>query len=156
MLTRDACLHSTWRKNVGFTLVELVMVLVLIGVLSAVGIGLFASRSAFSPLLASQQLSSAVLLAQQAALAGNTTMDSVTISQTADTFTFNVGGVTQFQIDRAGTMLTLGGNPPPFIVTFNAQGIPNGGVKRQFTFAGDSTYRVCLSALGAVYQGVCQ
>ena len=55
----------------GFTLVELVTVLILIGVLSALGVGLFASRSAFSPLLATQQLASATLLAQQAALAGN-------------------------------------------------------------------------------------
>ena len=54
----------------GFTLVELVMVIILIGVLSVLGIGLFTRSSAFSPLLATQQLQSAALLAQQAALAG--------------------------------------------------------------------------------------
>ncbi|WP_148861647.1 pilus assembly FimT family protein [Marinobacter fonticola] len=153
MLSR--CTSSTLRRTAGFTLVELVMVIVLIGALSALGIGLFTSRSAFSPLLASQQLSSAVLLAQQAALAGNTTMHTVIISQTADTFTFNVGGVTQFQIDRAGTALTLGGNPPPFVVMFNAQGFPSNGAQHQFSFTGDSNYLVCISSLGAVYQGVC-
>ena len=60
-------------RESGFTLVELVMVIILIGVLSALGVGLFARSSAFSPLLAAQQLESATLLAQQAALAGNTT-----------------------------------------------------------------------------------
>lgn len=131
------------------------MVLVLIGVLSAVGIGLFASRSAFSPLLASQQLSSAVLLAQQAALAGNGTMRSVSISQSGNSFTFVVGSSTQFELERAGTSLSVSGASLPFTITFNDQGYPNDGNQRQFTFTGDSTYRVCLSALGAVYQGAC-
>ena len=55
------------RGSRGFTLVELITVIALIGVLSALGIGLFARSSAFSPLLATQQLASATLLAQQAA-----------------------------------------------------------------------------------------
>ena len=58
-------------NSLGFTLVEMVMVIILIGVISAIGIGLFARSSTFSPLLATQQLASATLLAQQAALAGN-------------------------------------------------------------------------------------
>lgn len=143
-------------RTSGFTLVELVMVIILIGVVSALGIGLFASRSAFSPLLASQQLSSAVLLAQQAALAGNPTLSSVDISQSSDSFTFDVGGSAQFELERAGTSLAVSGASLPYTVTFNEQGFPDDGVQRQFTFTGDSTYRVCLSALGAVYQGVCQ
>lgn len=143
----------------GFTLVELVMVLVLIGIISSLGIGLFAGRSAFSPLLASQQLSSATLLAQQGALAGNDAA-SMTIAQTADAFQFTVGAGTasarSFEIDREGTTLNASAGSLPLTVTFDDLGVPVGGADVQFVFAGDSSYSVCLSSLGAVYGGACQ
>ncbi|WP_341581319.1 type II secretion system protein [Marinobacter metalliresistant] len=142
----------------GFTLVELVMVIILIGVLSAVGVGLFASRSAFSPLLATQQLASATLLAQQAALAGNPA-NTLTIEQNADRFRFIVGGGSgtprTFEISREGASLSVAGGLP-LTLTFDAKGAPATGASLQFTFSGDSTFRTCLSSLGAVYAGSCQ
>ena len=142
----------------GFTLVELVMVIILIGVLSAVGVGLFASRSAFSPLLATQQLASATLLAQQAALAGNPA-NTLTIEQNADKFRFIVGGGSgnprTFELSREGASLSVAGGLPLTLV-FAAKGAPTTGVSLQFTFSGDSRFRTCLSSLGAVYAGSCQ
>lgn len=144
-------------RNSGFTLVELVMVIILIGVLSALGIGLFASRSAFSPLLATQQLASATLLAQQAALAGNSA-GTVTIEQTSNDFVFTVGAGTSnartFSIERAGS--SLGGVALPLILTFTKEGNLSGGANIQLSFTGDSTYQTCISSLGAVYSGGCQ
>lgn len=156
MAWQTACPVSSCRKNTGFTLVELVMVIILIGVLSVVGIGLFTSRSAFSPLLASQQLSSAILLAQQAALAGNMTMRNVNISQSGDSFIFDVGSGPRFEMERAGASLAISGAPLPFTVIFDKRGFPADGMERQFIFAGDSIYHICLSPLGAVYQGKCE
>ncbi|MCD1649488.1 type II secretion system GspH family protein [Marinobacter adhaerens] len=142
----------------GFTLVELVMVIILIGVLSALGIGLFASRSAFSPLLATQQLASATLLAQQAALAGNPA-NTLTIEQGGDTFRFIVGAgsgnARTFEIAREGTSLSAPGGLP-LTLTFDNKGAPSGGTNLQFTFSGDSTFQTCISSLGAVYAGSCQ
>ena len=137
----------------GFTLVELVMVIILIGVLSALGVGLFASRSAFSPLLAAQQLASATLLAQQAALAGNPS-NSLSIAQSAEHFRFTVGART-FELPRAGTSLSVASGLP-LTVTFGADGSPGTGTNIEFTFTGDSTFESCLSSLGAVYRGSCQ
>ncbi|WP_296933351.1 type II secretion system protein [uncultured Marinobacter sp.] len=141
----------------GFTLVELVMVIILIGVLSALGIGLFASRSAFSPLLATQQLASATLLAQQAALAGNSA-GTVTVEQTSDNFLFTVGAGTgnarTFSVERAGT--SLGGVALPLTLTFTKEGTISSGSNVGLTFTGDSTYQTCISSLGAVYRGGCQ
>jgi MSHA pilin protein MshC len=145
-------------RSSGFTLVELVMVIILIGVLSALGIGLFASRSAFSPLLATQQLASATLLAQQAALAGNPA-NTLTIEQNVDDFRFIVGNGTghprSFEISREGTTLSVPGGLP-LTLTFDKKGAPASGANLQFTVSGDSSFHTCLSSLGAVYAGVCR
>ncbi|MCL7945988.1 type II secretion system protein [Marinobacter sp. ATCH36] len=149
----------------GFTLVELVMVIILIGVLSVLGIGLFAGRSAFSPLLATQQLASATLLVQQAALAGNPS-NTLTISQTGDRLVFDAG-INQFEITREGATLSYrlaGGsytNVPAsgFNVTFSPMGRVSGPVAREsidFRLSGESQFDLCLSSLGAVYTGTCQ
>ena len=150
----------------GFTLVELVMVIILVGVLSALGVGLFASRSAFSPLLVTQQLASATLLAQQAALAGNSS-NTVTIEQDSDALSFIVGGQ-NFSLKRNGATLsyrqqsqtrfsavTSGG----YSVSFDAMGRVAAPIARaniDFRISGDSQFDLCLSSLGAVYAGTCQ
>lgn len=143
-------------RSSGFTLVELVMVIILIGVLSALGIGLFAGRSAFSPILATQQLSSATLLAQQAALAGNSG-GSLTISQDSENFTFTVGAGPSrvFTMRREGTSLAVAGGLP-LTIDFDALGAPVSGVNTSLTFSGDSSFQTCISSLGAVYRGNCQ
>lgn len=135
----------------GFTLVELVTVITLIGVLSALAIGLFARKSSFSPLLATQQLESATLLAQQAALAGNSDRDSLSVTNVAGAFQFKVGDRDPFTIDDGGTTLNVVG--ATFPITFDHFGRPvTGGNTVRFTFSGESTYNVCLSPLGAVYR----
>ncbi|MGM0769351.1 MAG: type IV pilin protein [Pseudomonadota bacterium] len=142
----------------GFTLVELVMIIILIGVLSVLGVGLFASRSAFSPLLATQQLASATLLAQQAALAGNTA-NTLTIEEDGGNFRFIVGAATSapriFALPQEGTSLSVPGGLP-LNLTFDSSGFPDTGADLDFTFTGDSTFVTCLSSLGAVYRGRCQ
>lgn len=134
------------------------MVLVIIGVLSALGIGLFASRSAFSPLLATQQLASAALLAQQAALAGNPA-NTLTISQGTDNFEFTVGAATPsprvFEMPREGASLSVSGGLP-VTLTFNHEGMLSTGANLALTFSGDGAFVTCISSLGAVYAGACQ
>ncbi len=142
----------------GFTLVELVLVTILLGVISVIGIGFFAQSGAFSPMLATQQLASATLLAQQAALAGNPA-NALTIEQTTDNFRFTVGPATAnprvFEIARAGTSLSVPGTLP-LTLNFNADGAPSTGANLNLTFSGDSTFQTCLSSRGAVYAGACQ
>ncbi|KPQ28017.1 MAG: prepilin-type N-terminal cleavage/methylation domain [Marinobacter excellens HL-55] len=152
-------------KASGFTLVELVMVIILIGVLSALGVGLFSRSSAFSPILATQQLASATLLAQQAALAGNPS-NSVVIRQTPNAFEFEAAG-SLFSIRREGASLAYqvaNQSGPTSIpngglsINFDSMGrlaVPFNGQSLQFQMSGDSDFTLCLSSLGAVYQGPC-
>jgi MSHA pilin protein MshC len=140
------------------------MVIILIGVLSALGIGLFAGRSAFSPLLVTQQLSSAALLAQQAALAGNSA-NTLTISQNTDDLAFSAAS-SQFTLSRSGSTLSYRVGTDPYanvsgsglIVGFDRLGrvaSPTARTNIDFQITGDSTFNLCLSSLGAVYEGTC-
>jgi len=152
----------------GFTLVELVMVIILIGVLSALGIGLFARSSAFSPMLATQQLASATLLAQQAALAGNPTLSNrqVAIRENLGDLEFTVGGST-FAIDANGASMayrhvnqsaSFTSISSTYTIGFDDMGRVSSLDPREpieFRISGDSTHFMCVSALGAVYQGQC-
>lgn len=144
-------------RSSGFTLVELVMVIILIGVISVLGVGLFTSRSAFSPLLATQQLATATLLAQQAALAGNSA-GSLRIEQDSDRFRFVVGAGTPsartFELPREGTSLSASGGLP-LVIIFESNGAPSGSTDTQFVFSGQSSFSTCLSSRGAVYRGTC-
>ncbi|GAA0850967.1 hypothetical protein GCM10009113_33580 [Marinobacter szutsaonensis] len=153
------------KKSTGFTLVELVMVIILIGVLSALGIGLLTSRSAFSPLLATHQLSSVTLLAQQAALAGSSAKN-VVIRQSFDELQFDAAGDT-FTLTRDGASMSyrLSGGTYSVIpatgltVSFDGLGRIAAPVARQdidIRITGSSQFDLCLSALGSVYQGACQ
>jgi MSHA pilin protein MshC len=143
----------------GFTLVELIMVIILIGILSALGIGLFTRSSAFSPLLATQQLASATLLAQQAALAGK--LESSVLVDDAGDISFKAQykenesdidftTLQRFSLDRSD--FTVSVNPPGRIY-FSKLGALTDRVNRTITVSGDDTgFTFCVSSLGAVYQ----
>ena len=141
-----------------FTLVELVTVIVLIGIISVLGLGLFTRSSVFSPLLATQQLASATLLAQQAALAGNPA-GTLRVEQNSDEFIFTVGagsgGPRIFSVGREGTSLNVAGGLP-LNISFNALGNLASGNNLSIMFSGDASFSICISSLGAVYRGSCQ
>ena len=155
------------QRETGFTFVELIMVVALIGALSALGIGLFARSSAFSPLLATQQLASATLLAQQAALAGQPNA-SVRIEHPAGSepvfraqFDSDGSGpnppliIQEFTLPTGGVSITVNGNTTPQIIDFDKLGRPTDRTNRDINISGDSNFQVCVSSLGAVYGGGC-
>ena len=134
------------------------MVLVILGILSAGAISLFASRSGYSAFLAKDQFISAALLAEQAALAGGQTV-TFTITETPETWQFTVTNSTDTLLsrtaERAGGTLTI--TPSVSSFTYDSAGNIKGGVNYSAVFASDNSYTVCLAVTGYAYDssGVC-
>lgn len=147
----------------GFSLVELIMTLVLIGILSALGIGLFASNSGFSAYLARDALISSALLAQKKAMANqfDTDVVTLTIRQTPGEWIFNVAqGVSWSQTqsaERSGAALRVEGgllaNAGTHTVSYSADG--STGQNLNLQFEGERTHPLCIASTGFAYAGVC-
>jgi|TARA_R110001583_G_scaffold76956_2_gene210077 MSHA pilin protein MshC len=151
-------------NNQGFTLVELVMVITLVAILSAVASGLFLRADRFATLGAREQLISVSLLAQKRALANVVSGSDVvlTINQLADEWQFIViQGGTSFESRSAprsgstlsvnGTTLTNGGS-----VAINFDNEAETGTNTEFIFSADNSHTLCLSSTGFAYPAACQ
>jgi MSHA pilin protein MshC len=146
--------------DAGFTLVELVTVLILIGVISALGIGLFLGKGSVSSIAARDQLLSATLLAQQRALAGGGA--TLSISQGADEWSFTIDADSTRTAERAGASLAIEVDGVPVSIaalsplTFDARGEIGSNV--EFAFQGESDHLLCLASTGFAYtsDSVCQ
>ena len=139
--------------------------LLLVGILTAVGIGLFASKSSYTTRLAQQTLQSAALLAQQRALASAESLGDVNlmITQSSADWTFKLvqNGVMldTLSAERDGDQLSIAGtvlsDGATYSLPFDSQGM-TGSQSRQVIFSGESTHKLCISAMGLAYPGDCQ
>ena len=155
-------------ESKGFTMIELIMVMVVLGILSASASSLFSSKSTYVTYIAKDQLISMSLLAQQAALAQQRETIALCITQTSDEWIFEVHkddcastGIDiyiQSRVERENAILLQDAlafvSPQTF--TFNQSASLSGGNNIQFLFDGDSDQEVCLTSTGFAYSGVCQ
>jgi prepilin-type N-terminal cleavage/methylation domain-containing protein len=147
----------------GFTLIELVMVIVLLGILSYGATGLFASKSTYTEFIAKEQLIAQALLAQQIAFGMSATNNPVSLR-----ISRSAGGETSFSLTKTGqTPLTeildsslnsplVDGatlaNGSSVTFTWNSQASLADNTNHSVAFVGAKTYRVCFSASGYVYE----
>jgi prepilin-type N-terminal cleavage/methylation domain-containing protein len=168
------------RKQAGFTLIELVMVIVLIGVLSYGASSLFASKDRYVDYLAKERLLSLGLLAQQLALGMSAQEVSIPGSATPPS-----GDPAEIQIARsAGGDITFSlfkhqqavrnyllETPVPAVsvdgvslsagssvsLAWDQAGNIDDGTNHNVTISGASAFYICFSSSGFVYEnsGVC-
>lgn len=156
-------MNSITIKQTGFTLIELVMVIVLLGILSYGASGLFASKSSYAEFVAKEQFIAQSLLAQQMAFGMSATPNPVSLQ-----IQRSASGATSFILLKVGqpaltetldeslnsplvdgSALANGSN---VTFTWNSQGELADNINHSVSFVGDRSYRVCLSASGYVYE----
>ena len=150
----------------GFTLVELVITLVLIGILSALGIGLLVSPGAYTAGAARDQFVSSALLAQKRALAnaGEDEVVALTVEQTNREWIFTVTQDTaqypERRADRERATLTVNGSSlgdgDSRSFEFDRRGHLVAGNNVNLVFDGTSAHSACISSLGFAYPEACQ
>jgi type II secretory pathway pseudopilin PulG len=159
------------RHCAGFTLLEAVLTLLLIGMLSAAASGLYADKDVFSGRVLADRLASQLLAAQQLALArglqGEVTV-ALTLTGPALLMRVSQGalqtdssvpadglavGWTQSATGNCGTVL----QNLPLVLRYQPDGTlltPAGG-GRSVLVCVDSRYPVCVTAEGHAHAGTC-
>lgn len=157
------------KGSLGFTLIELVMVILILGILSVGAMGLFATREDFASALVKDQLLANLRLAQQLVLARQAEGDlTLEIRPEGDSWQLRflqngAAAVAARTIDREGTdiysSITEFGapcaslTPAPVTLTFDRRG--DTSQNRRICVTGEITYEICVSAAGHAYEGAC-
>ncbi|PCJ36324.1 MAG: hypothetical protein COA99_13325 [Moraxellaceae bacterium] len=160
-----ALVNIVRERNHGFTMIELIMVIVVLGILAVSASSLFTTKSNYVAFIAKDQLISMSLLAQQAALAQQNTNIVLCILQSADDWTFEVretdcsGALyVQATTERTNVGLTQNGSAfsSPQTFAYNTLASLSSGSNVTFVFDGDVDETVCLASTGYAYEGTCQ
>lgn len=155
----------------GFTLIELITVIILLGILSAFAISRFPSTQSYSTHIITHQLIASVRLAQQTALARSSVDASnhsiITISGSADFWNLVVSDGTPIysaQVDRGSEQVRFGTNlsavcssltAAPLSITFDGDGNRLPAQSLRVCIDSVTDVELCISPSGYIYEGSC-
>jgi prepilin-type N-terminal cleavage/methylation domain-containing protein len=169
------------RNARGFTVVELIAVLALMGILAATAMSRMVGNNAYAPALVSQQLIALGRLGQQTALARQDASVSLDVDQNAGDWRFRVQvddgassvaaheeraqiGNTVLTVANGALTLPLGPAASLHLAFDGVGGLVSGNVGAtalntdagvSLTASGDSTSSVCIGSTGHAYRGNC-
>ena len=154
----------------GFTLIELITVIILLGILSAFAISRFPSSQGYSTTIIKNQLLASARLAQQTSLsrASSAVNVTLTVSEVAGQWNLNVAGGSGInysaQVERGSEQVRFGTSlvaacsalaAAPLTITFDGDGnqIPFQNLRICIDSATD--LELCISPSGYAYEGSC-
>lgn len=139
---RSAMGHfSVKQEQRGFTLVELITIIVILGIISVVALPRFADNNAFRDRATADQVASAIRYAQKVAIASHSTVTvSISNGTPVDCGTAVVGGVITCVVPDG---VTLGGTTPSPAFDFMGRPVPN--VVKTVT-VGDAPITITIAA----------
>lgn len=147
-------------------MVELTLVIVMIAVLAAVGMGIFGSKSTYTERMARDLLVSRGLLAHQVALGMSASaVDPVTltVSATADDWVFSLDKANSLDVsnvtsERGSATMSIDGaslgTGDSYTFTWNTDAGLSSNSNHEIQISGAQTNYVCFSAAGYVYDKV--
>jgi MSHA pilin protein MshC len=168
------------KSTSGFTLIELVVVIILISILSAVGVGLLSGTDQYSARLAADRWLAGLRLAQRLALQkqNSANLVDITVTDSADVWSMSIDqgavNLSEFDIEKerlqvrtsttefAAACATLPLLILPLTLNFNGYGNPVSAARvqtptnRRLCFVGAKTQEICISPSGYTYEGLCE
>ena len=157
----------------GFTLIELITVIVLLGVLSAFAVSRFTSSQSYSTTVIKNQLIASARLAQQTAMSRSSVSSSgqtqLQITGDSDNWFLNItSGPINYtaQVDRGNEQVRYGTScsaltasaSTPLVLTFNGDGnrVPASALRICVgTPSSTADIELCISPSGYAYEGAC-
>ncbi|MBQ0732465.1 MAG: type II secretion system protein [Oleispira antarctica] len=158
------------KSQQGFTLIELITVIILLGILSAFAISRFPSSQSYSTTIIKNQFIASARLAQQTSLARSSTTSNVTlsISEVSEEWNLVIAGAGgdsyTAKVDKGNEQIRFGTNlvsacsaltASPLTLVFDGDGnrIPRQNLR--VCIDSDIDYELCISPSGYAYEGTC-
>jgi len=158
------------KSQQGFTLIELITVIILLGILSAFAISRFPSSQSYSTTIIKNQFIASARLAQQTSLARSSTTSNVTlsISEVSEEWNLVIAGAggdsNTAKVDKGNEQIRFGTNlvsacsaltASPLTLVFDGDGnrIPRQNLR--VCIDSDIDYELCISPSGYAYEGTC-
>lgn len=157
-------------KQQGFTLIELITVIILLGILSAFAVSRFPDSQGFSTTIIKNQLLASARLAQQTSLSRASSAANITLTVSENLGEWNLsitsGGNTLFlaQVEQGSEKIRFGTSisgscsslaAAPFTVTFDGDGNRIPFQNLRICVDSDTDLELCISPSGYAYEGTC-
>lgn len=154
----------------GFTLIELVTVIILLGILSAFAISRFPDSQGYSTTIIKNQLLASTRLAQQTSLsrASSAVNVTLTVSEIAGEWNFVITGGSGIgfsaEVERSSEQIRFGTSlsaacsaltAAPLTITFDGDGNQTPFQNLRICVDSVTDFELCISPSGYIYEGTC-